>query len=397
MKVIVLASLKGGSGKTTLSGHLAVEAERAGAGPVALIDMDPQGSLSDWWNARKGETPRFAKVESQNLGAVLQRLRGSGIHLAVIDTPAALTQMISEGIAQADLVLVPTRPSPHDLRAVGQTVDIADHHRKPLLFVINAATARARITGESAVALSQHGTVAPVMIHQRVEFAASMVDGRAVGEITPASVSAREVRDLWAYVHERLQRLTGTRSDAAISTVSRAVANERLVAAMAMSPAPDNASQSAREEIRNVVESDENPEAPQSYNEIYRTIPPPLVEAEPERPFAATPMARVAPSVSQETGLSAGDTEIVAISSWEPKALPPIRKSIKSSVEVETRNPEPPEENANEPDRRNAADRRKLAGFAQSGIERRNGLSFGRCSLDRVVPFGKLGTRLEPN
>ena len=114
MKVIVLASLKGGSGKTTLSGHLAVEAERAGAGPVALIDMDPQGSLSDWWNARKGETPRFAKVESQNLGAVLQRLRGSGIHLAVIDTPAALTQMISEGIAQADLVLVPTRPSVHN-------------------------------------------------------------------------------------------------------------------------------------------------------------------------------------------------------------------------------------------------------------------------------------------
>ena len=47
MKVIAVASQKGGTGKTTLCGHLAVQAERMGAGPVALIDTDPQGSLSD--------------------------------------------------------------------------------------------------------------------------------------------------------------------------------------------------------------------------------------------------------------------------------------------------------------------------------------------------------------
>ncbi|MDE2462343.1 MAG: ParA family protein, partial [Alphaproteobacteria bacterium] len=52
MHVLVLASQKGGSGKTTLSGHLAVEAMLAGVGPVALIDTDPQGSLAEWWNAR---------------------------------------------------------------------------------------------------------------------------------------------------------------------------------------------------------------------------------------------------------------------------------------------------------------------------------------------------------
>ena len=80
-------------------------------------------------------------------------------------------------------MIVPTRPSPHDLRAVGATVDIAERHGKPLIFVINAATARARITGESAVALSQHGMVAPVTIHHRVDFAASMIDGRTVGEV----------------------------------------------------------------------------------------------------------------------------------------------------------------------------------------------------------------------
>ena len=73
-------------------------------------------------------------------------------------------------------VVVPTRPSPHDLRAVGATVDIAERHNKPVVFVINAATARARITGRSAVALSlQHGTVAPITLHHRVDFAASMI------------------------------------------------------------------------------------------------------------------------------------------------------------------------------------------------------------------------------
>src|SRR5215467_13901903 len=160
MYTIVAASQKGGSGKTTLPGHLAVEAVRHGAGDIA-----------------------------------------------VIDTPPAITQSISRVVAHADLVVVPTRPSPHDLRAVGATVDIAERHGKPVIFVINGATARARITGEAAVALSQHGTVAPVTLHHRVDFAASMVDGRTVGEVVPKSASAKEVCELWLYIQERLARL----------------------------------------------------------------------------------------------------------------------------------------------------------------------------------------------
>jgi chromosome partitioning protein len=129
-----------------------------------------------------------------------------GIKIAVIDTPPAITASISQVVAHADLVMVPTRPSPHDLRAVGATVDIAERHAKPLIFVINAATARARITGESAVALSQHGMVAPVTIHHRVDFAASMIDGRTVGEVVPNSPSAREISELWLYLQDRLSR-----------------------------------------------------------------------------------------------------------------------------------------------------------------------------------------------
>ena len=62
MRVLAMASQKGGSGKTTLSGHLAVQAQLAGAGPVCLIDIDPQGSLADWWNEREADMPAFAQT-----------------------------------------------------------------------------------------------------------------------------------------------------------------------------------------------------------------------------------------------------------------------------------------------------------------------------------------------
>lgn len=207
MYTIVAASQKGGSGKTTMSGHLAVEAVRQGAGDIALIDTDPQGSLAHWWNVRQAPQPHFVKAGLPDLENALAELDRMGTRIALIDTPPAITQSISTVVGYADLVLVPTRPSPHDLRAVGATVDIAERHGKPVVFVINAATPRARITSESAVALSQHGTVAPVTIHHRMDFAASMIDGRTVGEVLPNSPSAREITQLWLYIQEKLSRI----------------------------------------------------------------------------------------------------------------------------------------------------------------------------------------------
>lgn len=206
LRVLALASQKGGSGKTTLSGHLAVEAQRAGAGPVVLVDIDPQASLTEWWNEREAEYPALAQTSVARLATDLQALRAQGFKLAVIDTPPAITLAIQSVIQVAELVVVPTRPSPHDLRAVGATVELCERAGKPLIFVVNAATAHARITSEAAIALSQHGTVAPVTLHQRTDFAASMIDGRTVIEIDPNGKSAREVAALWTYVSERLEK-----------------------------------------------------------------------------------------------------------------------------------------------------------------------------------------------
>jgi len=206
MRVLALASQKGGSGKTTLSGHLAVQAQRAGHGPVVLIDIDPQGSLADWWNERTTELPAFAQTTVARLAADLEVLRAQGFRLAVIDTPPAITMAIQSVIQVAELIVIPTRPSPHDLRAVGATVDLCDRAGKPLIFVVNAATPKARITSEAAVALSQHGTVAPITIHHRTDFASSMIDGRTVMEVDPGCRSSGEVEGLWTYIYDRLEK-----------------------------------------------------------------------------------------------------------------------------------------------------------------------------------------------
>ena len=168
MDILTIASQKGGAGKTTLSAHLAVEAEREGAGPVAVVDTDPQGSLADWWNQRAADTPIFAAVEVIRLAAHMTELMEQRVNLVVIDTPPALLQTIRAAIVVADLVLIPARPSPHDLRAVGVVVEMAEQARKGFCFVVNGATPRTTIALEAVQALAQHGPVAPVIVHQRI-------------------------------------------------------------------------------------------------------------------------------------------------------------------------------------------------------------------------------------
>jgi chromosome partitioning protein len=215
MKVIVLASQKGGVGKSTLSGNLAVGAELAGDGPAVLIDTDPQGSLSAWWNAREANAPALAPATLAGLGAKLEALEAAGFAYAVVDTPPAITDAIRAVVALADLVLIPVKPSPHDLRAVGRTVEIAREGGKPFYFVVTQAKGNALLTVQAMAALSEHGVVAPAIMHDRVDYASSMTDGRTVQESDPKGRSAAEVATLWAFVKAKLQENPQARKVAA--------------------------------------------------------------------------------------------------------------------------------------------------------------------------------------
>ena len=127
MDVVVVASQKGGAGKTTLTGHLAVAATQGRQDhPVVIIDTDPQGSLSSWWNRRRADTPAISVLPNlQALPERVEELRRSGIALVIIDTPPAITNAIRGAMRVADLVVMPVRPSPHDLDAIGATIDLA--------------------------------------------------------------------------------------------------------------------------------------------------------------------------------------------------------------------------------------------------------------------------------
>ena len=117
-----------------------------------------------------------------------------------------------EVVRSAELVLIPTRPSPHDLRAVGSTVELVQAASKPFVFAVTQAKPNARLTVQAVAALSEHGAVAPAIVHDRVDYAGSMIDGRTVQETDARGRSSAEVAELWGFVKAQMAKCTKTRN-----------------------------------------------------------------------------------------------------------------------------------------------------------------------------------------
>jgi chromosome partitioning protein len=203
MQIVTAAAQKGGVGKTTLICHLGIEAERADAGPVAFVDMDPQGSLTDWWNERTGARPELYPATPATLDEVLGQAKEAGAKMVFVDTPPGFTTIIVAAVQRADLVMIPAQPSPVDLRAVGPTIDIVEEQRRRWLFVVNRA-GRTRLTNSAASALSKHGVLAPIMLSNLVDFAEAMTDGRTAVEVNPGGTAADQIRELWRVMRDQL-------------------------------------------------------------------------------------------------------------------------------------------------------------------------------------------------
>ena len=200
MQTIVFNSQKGGSGKTTLCIHLAVEAERTGAGPVFLIDTDSQGTLTLWHEKREAEAPQRVELPFEGIIGGLNLLRQRGAAFCFIDTAPSRTDETVALFQIADLVLVPIRPSPSDLWAAAATVKLLKHNQIPFLFVLNQVKSNARITAQAAAALSHYGRVAETFIGDRVLYAAALTDGRTAIELASKSPAATESAALWKNV-----------------------------------------------------------------------------------------------------------------------------------------------------------------------------------------------------
>jgi chromosome partitioning protein len=157
----------------------------------------PPGGMLERWTCQPWRRPTLAE-----LPAKLKALEAAGYAFALVDTPPAITEAIRDVVKTADLVLIPVKPSPHDLRSVGGTVEIVQGQGKSFAFVVTQAKHGALLTVQAMAALSAHGQVAPVILHDRVDYAASMTDGRTVQETDPKGRSAGEVTDLWKIVLE---------------------------------------------------------------------------------------------------------------------------------------------------------------------------------------------------
>jgi chromosome partitioning protein len=175
MKTIVIASGKGGSGKTTLAAHLSVA-----AGTTWVIDTDKQATLAQWHQRRQADLPERLEVAFSQLGKGLDILAAKGASYCFADTAPAITEETAAVLSVADLVVVPVRPSPADLWAVGGTVELMRRAGKPFLYVLCQAKPQASITAQAVAALSLR-----VRHDQRPHRARAVARGRLQGDRLP--------------------------------------------------------------------------------------------------------------------------------------------------------------------------------------------------------------------
>ncbi len=205
MKILTVAAAKGGVGKTTLAAALATAASfDQPYANVGVVDLDPQGSLSHWWNGRAEAFPLLFNLHAEQFTEGLNILRHERLDLLVLDCPPGFSDIQAQAIAVADLVIVPTGPSDLDLAAVASTAAMAEQAGVPFHFVLNHAAFRSRSARHAVAALRARGNLLCPTIHQRVAVHEAMADGSTAGEAEPNGAAARELAALWAAVREVL-------------------------------------------------------------------------------------------------------------------------------------------------------------------------------------------------
>jgi chromosome partitioning protein len=205
--IISVQNQKGGVGKTTLAIHishaLVLKKTKVLKTPkVLLVDADPQGSARDWAAARREESlfPVVA-LDRPTLHRDLPELARNFDHV-VIDGPPRVSELARSAIIAADLVVIPVQPSPYDVWAASEIINLikeASVFKEKLksVFVINRKIVNTAIGRDVAQALSGFNiAVLKSVISQRVAFAESAARGMTVLETEPKSAAAKEIKAL---------------------------------------------------------------------------------------------------------------------------------------------------------------------------------------------------------
>jgi len=207
-KVLTLAQQKGGAGKTTLVAQLAV-AFIAGGRSVALVDIDPQGSLTRWFMVREaaGKAKRMSltAVTGWRAQATVEKLKAAN-DLVLVDSAPHAEIEAKIAVRVADLIIVPIQPSPLDLWATEPTLALARSEKRKALIVINRDQTRMKLSETLAGHIADLGAeIANSTIGNRTAFAASMMDGLGVVETAPRTKAALEMLALADEITKRLR------------------------------------------------------------------------------------------------------------------------------------------------------------------------------------------------
>ncbi|MGI4776058.1 MAG: AAA family ATPase [Janthinobacterium lividum] len=212
-KIITIAQQKGGAGKTTLAAHLGVYLAQIG-NKVKLIDIDPQSSLTFWYNLRKkkfGE--KLIKVDfAAGAGWRLGNLTTDkeNFDYLVIDSPPHTEMESKTAIRMADMVLVPLQPSPTDLWATSLTTEFTRSEKKLTRLVLNRCNQSAVMTKKITPELVN---LLQTYLGNRVAFSNCLVKGMCVTETEPHSIAAQEIKSLTKEVLDLLTTRNETKYD----------------------------------------------------------------------------------------------------------------------------------------------------------------------------------------
>ncbi|GLR97970.1 MULTISPECIES: AAA family ATPase [Bradyrhizobium] len=204
MYVLALVTQKGGSGKSTLAVEIAVAALGNGE-RVAIVEADPQGTISKWKERRGHPDPRVVRVaDSAEIEGALVSLEAEGVWLTVIDTAATNNALAMHAIARADLCLIPVRPSPADIEAAIPTLVAIRRLNRRFAFVLAQTPPRGCRVSEAAASLNSLGVLALPYVGQRNDHQDALGAGLGVTEFAREGRASEEVRELWRWILKKL-------------------------------------------------------------------------------------------------------------------------------------------------------------------------------------------------